>query len=398
MSNGGYLGVGLAAAAVAASAMFFLDARSGRRRRALVRDQMHRAAHMTEEFVGKAGRDARQRARGLYSEQTTRFRREQADDRILAERVRAALGRLTSHPGPIYVSCKDGLVRLRGDVLRKEAAAVLRGVKRVRGVRELVDELRVHETPGKISSLQGAGAPRSSGRLEYWQANWSPAPRALAGAAGVALLAGAARRTSIGYAAAACGAALLARSILNRPLTHAIGVRASDADGVHVQKTIEVYAEVDEAYASWRDLERFPRFMSHVRRVEKLDDRRYRWSVDGPAGMPVTFDSEITADVPGKLIAWRTIDSQLARVSGAVRFEPTPYGGARIHVRMTYRPLANLVGHGVAKIFGRDPQHQLDADLQRFKTYIEKGAAPPLFASSRGAFAQGEMQSEPIQH
>jgi uncharacterized membrane protein len=397
--RGGYYGIGIAAAALGAGAALLFDPRSGKRRRALLRDQVSHAAHVSTEFAGKATRDARQRARGLYSEARA-LRNADADDRVVAERVRATLGRLTSHPGPIYVTCSDGVIRLRGDVLRSEVGAVLRGVERVRGVRGVVNELRVHDHPGRISSLQGAGAARSSPRFEFLQTNWSPAPRALAGATGVVLLAsGLTKRTSLGYGLAAVGGALLARSVINRPLTHVLGVRTDESDGVHIQKTIEICAEPEEVYSYWRDLENFPRFMTHVRDVYQIDDTHYRWTVDGPAGMPVAFDAEITADAPGEFIAWRSINSRVVHNSGSVHFEPTNYGGARVHLKMTYRPLANLMGHSLAWLFGRDPKHQIDEDLLRFKSYVESGG-PAMIAEARAQASSGgvEHEHEPIQH
>lgn len=398
--RGAYYGMSLAAAALAAGAgaAFLFDPRSGRRRRALLRDQVNRAAHLSQEFAGKATRDMRQRARGIYSEARA-MRRQDADDRVIAERVRATLGRLTSHPGPIYVTCSEGVVRLRGDVLRGEVGAVVRGVERVRGVQGVLNDLRVHEHPGRISSLQGAGVPRSSPRFEYLQTNWSPAPRLLAGAVGAAMLAsGLSRRSPIGYGLAAAGGALLVRSIINRPLTHVAGVRANGEDAIHVQKTIEIYAEPEEVYSCWRDLECFPRFMSHVRDVYQIDDTHYRWTVDGPAGMPVAFDSEITADEPGELIAWRSsANSRVVQTSGVVHFEPTSYGGTRVHLRMSYLPVGSWMGHSIALLFGRDPKRQLDEDLLRFKTYIESGG-PALIASQRPGRIESEYEREPIQH
>jgi uncharacterized membrane protein len=391
--NGGGYGMVLGAAAAGATAMYLLDPNGGRRRRARLRDQAAKLAHVAQDFSGKVERDAVQRARGLYLGQTARFRDEQPDDRVLAERVRAALGRLTSHPGPIYVVAQDGVVRLRGDVLRRDAGAVVRGVRHVRGVRDVLDELRVHDHPGRISSLQGDWTSRTK-RLEYLQSNWSPAPRVLAGGAGLALaIGGLALRSGAGYGLAAAGAALLTRAIANRPLSHLIGARTDESDGVRVQKTIEVYAETDEVYACWRDLECFPRFMQHIREVEQVDDTHYRWSVDGPAGMPVTFDAEITADVPGEMIAWRTINSKMVHSSGVVHFEPTPTGGTRVHVHMTYWPLANRVGHTVAKMFARDPKTQMSDDLARFKSYVELGGP-----TSGATLAHTPAELTPIQH
>jgi uncharacterized membrane protein len=150
-------------------------------------------------------------------------------------------------------------------------------------------------------------------------------------------------------------------------------IRFGRSEGVFIEKTIHVYASHDEAYSCWRNLEDFPRFMSHVREVTRLDASHYHWKVDGPAGVPVEWDAVITADVPGELIAWRTVENSAVHSAGVVQFEPASYGRTRVHVRLSYRPPVNRVGHTVAKIFGRDPQRQIDDDLARFKSFVETG-------------------------
>lgn len=374
-----YSSAGLVAATTVATAaaVYFFDPRSGRRRRALVRDQMSRATHQSREFVSKVGRDARQRATGLYQRSASHFRDTANDDSVLTDRVRTELGRLSAHPGAIEASCDGGGVRLTGDVLEHELAALLAGVRRVRGVEGVINQLRVHNDAGSIPGLQGDGNARLSRRFEFLQENWGPAPRALAGAAGIAMmLGGLGRRSPIGLGLATVGAGLLGRSVSNTAWSRLFGMGAEAEDGILVQKTVQVYADLDEAYSCWRNLENFPQFMSHVREVARIDDTHYHWKVDGPAGVPVEWDAVITAEVPGELIAWRTVEGSAVQSSGVVQFEPTSYGGTRIHVRMSYRPPANVLGHTVAKIFGRDPQRQMDADLARFKTYIETGRAP----------------------
>jgi uncharacterized membrane protein len=164
-------------------------------------------------------------------------------------------------------------------------------------------------------------------------------------------------------------------------------IRIGRGDGVFIEKTIQVYASHDEAWSCWRKLEDFPRFMSHVREVTKLDERHYHWKVDGPAGVPVEWDAVITAEVPGELIAWRTEENSAVQSAGVVQFEPSSYGRTRIHVRLSYRPPVNRVGHTVAKIFGRDPQRQIDDDLMRFKSFLETGRTPRENAAAAEAAA-----------
>ncbi|HEY0686664.1 MAG TPA: SRPBCC family protein [Steroidobacter sp.] len=169
---------------------------------------------------------------------------------------------------------------------------------------------------------------------------------------------------------AAAGAALLARSICNAPLSHLIGLRTDASDDVHVQKSIHVAAEAQEVYECWRNLEGLPRFMSHVREVRKIDDSHYHWVVDGAPGQTLEWQSEITADLPGELLAWRTMPGASIPSSGVMRFE-SGKDGTRVHVRMSYCPPGNALGHTVAKLLGRDPKHQMDQDLLRFKNFIE---------------------------
>jgi uncharacterized membrane protein len=366
---------GLLAAAITAGVAYLFDPRSGRRRRAILRDRLVHAGHVTQDFVGKANRDARHRMNGMYSGAMSRFRVDACEDSVVQERVRTELGRLSTHPGAIHVTCVEGITRLQGDILEEEFDRVLEGLRKVRGVQEIVSELRRHAEAGRIPSLQGNRGHQEP-RFEYLQTNWSPAPRVLAGIAGASMIiAGAARRSAPGAGIALIGGALLGRSIGNLPLVRLFGLRSAVDEGVWVHKTIHVDAPPDEAYACWRNVENFPAFMSHVREIRKIDDARYHWKVDGPAGVPVGWDSQITADVPGELIAWKTVDGSVVQSAGVVQFEPASHGGTRIHVRMSYRPPANRVGHTVARLFGRDPKHQIDGDLMRFKTFIEREVA-----------------------
>lgn len=149
------VGLGLAAGA---GLMYLLDPERGRRRRALVRDQVVHGAHELEGLGAAAGaraRDLRNRTRGALAEARGRIRREPVDDTVLEERVRAELGRLVTNPGAIEVAADHARVVLSGSVLAGEAQDLLRGVAGVRGVDEVVDRLSSYENPGGHPSLQG---------------------------------------------------------------------------------------------------------------------------------------------------------------------------------------------------------------------------------------------------
>ena len=75
---------------------------------------------------------------------------------------------------------------------------------------------------------------------------------------------------------------------------------------VDFQKTLTIAAPVEEVFARWTNLEAFPRIMAHVRDVKQVADGRYRWVVDGIAGLPAVWDAVVTQFVPyWRVIAWR---------------------------------------------------------------------------------------------
>jgi uncharacterized membrane protein len=60
--------------------------------------------------------------------------------------------------------------------------------------------------------------------------------------------------------------------------------------------------------------------------------------------------------------------------SGSVRFERAAAGrGTVVRVDMRYTPPAGRVGATVAKLFGEEPEQQLQDDLRRFKQVMEVG-------------------------
>lgn len=208
--------------------------------------------------------------------------------------------------------------------------------------------------------------------------SWSPAERALAGAFGAGLAAWGYLRGGIkGYALGAVGAGLLARAATNQDLA-----RLVKGDGVPVEKTIRIAAPVEEVFAYWRNLENFPQWMSHVREVRYMGDDRFHWVVDGPAGVPIEWDSELLNVVENREMTWRSVEGSEVQHTGRVRFEPDG-DATRVHVQLCYAPIGGVIGHYVAKAFGVDPKSEMDDDLQRLKSLIETGRPPRDAAAMR---------------
>ena len=359
--------------ALGALAMYFLDPHSGRRRRARTRDKVVHAGRVLNHASRVTARDAQQRVSGLIAGTKRLFRHEEVADEVLVGRVRAALGRVVSHPHAIDVFVNNGHVSLSGPVLAHEAWLLVRCVRAVGGVRAVSDELALHEDPSHISALQG-GVPRTGQRFELLQDNWSPAVRVGTGAAAALLLLASARaKGGLCALLGVAGGALLARAATNLDFATLLGVGES---GITVQKTINVDAAPSTVFAFWSDAENFPRFMTHVREVQQVDEHRTHWTVAGPAGVPVHWTAEVTRVEPDRLIEWCCSRESDVWHEGRVTFADNGHGGTRVQVEMSYTPPAGAFGHVVASLFGADPKSEMDADLMRMKSMIESGNQP----------------------
>jgi uncharacterized membrane protein len=368
----------LAAAALGGAAIYFFDPDRGRRRRALVRDQAVHALRVTRDTMDAGARDMKNRSVGAMGRARSLFRRREAGEDVLVERVRAKLGRYVSHPGAIEVEAADGVVTLSGSVLRHEHRELLQAVCGVRGVQDVVDRLMVHKTAEGVSELQG-GHPRRGEPIDLRQDMWAPSTRILTGAAGTTLALAAVRGGLPGLVLGAAGAVLLLRSTTNQPLRRLAGISGRRA--VDIRKTITIDAPVEQVFGFLADYQNYPQFMRHVRRVEPRAEGQTHWVVAGPAGSEVQWNAVQTQSVPNEVLAWRTVEGSQVAHAGIMRFESFE-GGTRVHLRMSYNPPAGAIGHAVAKLFGRDAKTELDEDLMRLKTTLETGV-PPHDAAAR---------------
>jgi hypothetical protein len=200
--------------ALGATAMYFFDPRLGRTRRAHLRDRVRSLGNDLLVDYDKAKRDLVNRTRGTFAVFSNRFDGSGADDRKLHDRVRAELGRHTTHSGAIDVIASGGCVTLCGPVLASEVQDLVESVRKVRGVQDVRNELIVHEDAGDIPSLQGHGVLRNPAAASMW----TPATRLLATTGGgLAVLRGLLGRGPAGGIYSILGIGLIARAVTNCP-------------------------------------------------------------------------------------------------------------------------------------------------------------------------------------
>lgn len=361
------MGIGLGGLALGAALAWSFDPQRGARRRAGLKQGAAHLARELSESLEASRLDLEHRGRGLLAQVRGRLNREPVSDAVLTRRVRARLGRVCSHPGAIATICRDGRVELRGPILRSEVKAVVRALSRVSGVHEVDSHLELHDSPAHIPALQGhAHHPEPP-------QEWAPGTRALVGATGAGLISWALmRRDAVGAGAGLAGLGLLLRSVTNLPTRRLVGIGAGPR-AIDLQKDLHVDAPIAEVFAFFEHFDNFPRFMSHVREVVLSGDR-WHWTVDGPMGVPVSWSAQVTQYAQNQLIGWRSVEGSLIGNTGTIRFAPDR-GGTRLSLRLSYNPPGGALGHALVSALGANPKRQLDDDLVRFKSLLEKGKA-----------------------
>ena len=253
---------------------------------------------------------------------------------------------------------------------------------------------------GQITGLTGTdeqtGTDVNIGQTERWVS-------AIGG--GALALFGLTRGSLGGIALGLLGAALVQRGVRGHcELYQAMGYNtAGDAGlrnsenvsvrgerGFKVEKSVTINRPAIELYTFWRNFENLPRFMNHLESVKVTGENRSHWVAKAPAGTTVEWDAEVYNEKPNELIAWRTLEGADVDSAGSVRFEQATGGrGTTVRVVLKYDPPGGALGSAVARLFGENPEQQIDEDLRRFKQLMETGEVSTTEGqpSGRGASA-----------
>lgn len=154
-------------------------------------------------------------------------------------------------------------------------------------------------------------------------------------------------------------------------------------EGIKVEKRMTVNRPAMDLWRFWRNFENLPRIMKHLESVSILSDTGSYWVAKGLVGTHFQWDAEIHNEIPGELIAWRSVKGDINH-AGSVRFRAAGPGATEVIVELRYEPPAGKVGATIAKLLGEEPGQQIESDLQRFKQFMESGEGATALPSNRG--------------
>jgi hypothetical protein len=208
-TRGFLTGIGLGA-----SWAYLSDPQCGKRRRCQIRDQGRSTLRRASCWLEKAVRDLRHRFEGSVAEASGRLGFRTPNDETLAERVRARLGHVASHPRLIEVRAHEGCVTLSGHAPADEIGRIAMGISMLRGVRSLDNQLEEQVGPD-VANQDGRG--RIAPPLDLLRENWAPGTRLAIGAIGSMLMLNCAmRRTPRAILLGTAGFGMFLRAVSNR--------------------------------------------------------------------------------------------------------------------------------------------------------------------------------------
>jgi uncharacterized membrane protein len=258
---------------------------------------------------------------------------------------------------------------------------------------------RLPSAPERVPASEALCAPVNVGRGE----------RMVSLAAGTLLsLLGLERRDGIGLMVAGLGGAMLYRGATGRCHLYealdvstvreephgvaAVGDRSRRSlparEGIHITQSFLINQPPEKLYEYWRQFENLPKFMTHLRSVQKIDANRWHWIADAPwiIGGEVHWEAELIADEPNNRIAWQSLPGSTIGHHGSVSFTKSPADrGTAVRVEMRYSPPGGKLAQWISKLFGDAPEQQIRDDLRNFKRLMELGEVPTIAGQPRGS-------------
>lgn len=238
--------------------------------------------------------------------------------------------------------------------------------------------------------------PQAPNELQCSRCNVGRVERMLSAVAGGGMLAFGLRQRSLpGLLLALGGGGLVYRAATGHCyLYDQLGVdtaRREPHDGVRAMQgekhdvAVVINRDAEQLYAYWRELENLPRLFEHLERVEPIDQTQSLWVARDPFGRDIQWQAEIHNEVPGEMIAWRSLAGSQLDTAGSIHFKPLSEGrGTAVTLTLKYDPPAGRTGAAVAKMLGSGMESEISTALRRLKQVMESGELATTAGQPRG--------------
>lgn len=236
---------------------------------------------------------------------------------------------------------------------------------------------------------QEPSAPGTARRSRRSRETTSRRWRVAGGLFGAALaVRGLRRRGVAGLATALAGGLLAARAARGRSrragpsdegTTGRRDERGPSADPLTVTRSVTVRGSPEELSERLRDSETLDRVAGDAVTVTAAGGDRHRWTVDGPLGRRLSWETRVTEERSGERLRWETVGGGTVDVDGTVDLRPASGDrGTHLTLRLRVDPPGGRAGAAALERLGVVPDALAGRALDRFKSLVEVGTVPTL--------------------
>jgi uncharacterized membrane protein len=157
--------------------------------------------------------------------------------------------------------------------------------------------------------------------------------------------------------------------------------------GDAVEASVAIRCPVEEVFQFYRDFRNLPRFLGDVMAVEQTGPATWRWTVQGPVGIRVTWTARVTEERTNEFIKYEAVPLPGLKTTWAIYLSPAAEPGTTEVREVMQTPFGRLGRAGLALI-GKPPAGEVSANLHRLKEVMETGTVTDTSYSVAGKFAR----------
>ncbi|PWU14902.1 MAG: cyclase [Verrucomicrobia bacterium] len=155
--------------------------------------------------------------------------------------------------------------------------------------------------------------------------------------------------------------------------------------GLQIEKAVTINRSPMDLYSFWRQFEKLPMFMTHLRTVTEREDGTSHWVMETDKGKTLEWHARLIEDRPGEMLSWQSLENADVDNAGSVWFMPAAGGrGTMVRLKVRYNPPGGKLGAAWAKITGQSAEKQIADELHRFKALMETGEIPTSEGQPKG--------------
>lgn len=149
------------------------------------------------------------------------------------------------------------------------------------------------------------------------------------------------------------------------------------ADNEKHEFSVTIGRPIEEVFTFWRNLENFAHFMKDLKEVRMIDSTRSHWTLELESGLQIEWETEVVAELPGRMISWQSLKGSEIKMEGTVSFLRAPADlGTMVLISLAYKIPGGKLTEIVTRITGEDPKTLILTNLRRLKAYMETGEVP----------------------